>query len=80
MRPDGMGADMHRERQHMAEMRHEDEISEGTHKLRVTRPHPTQDRRVGEIWGHGSKESLELKAAEKRAEYGDEYEFTVVEK
>jgi hypothetical protein len=49
-------------------------------KLRVTRPHPNLDRRVGEVWGHGSEEEMVALAREKRLVYDDSYEFTVVEK
>jgi len=49
-------------------------------KLRVTRPHPSLDRRVGEVWGHGTRKEMEVLAGEKEHEYGDEYEFHVIEK
>lgn len=57
-----------------------DPCSDEPFKLRVTRPHPSLDRRVGEIWGHGSREEMVALAKEKRLVYDDSYEFTVVEK
>jgi hypothetical protein len=75
--PDGMGMDRHRERQNMREAARFD--PEGTHRLRVFRPHPHSDRTITETWGHGSAEELEAKAERKREEHPN-YRFEVQEK
>jgi len=65
---------------HLPTERNYDPRPDCNYKLCVTRPHPSLDRIVSEIWGHGTHDEMEVLAGEKEEEYGDEYEFYVVEK
>jgi hypothetical protein len=57
-----------------------DPAPEKEYKLRVTRPHPSLDATVGEVWGHGSYEEMAELKRERLPDYPDEYDFKIVEK
>lgn len=79
--PDGMGADRHHERQNMQQARHSTHQLDRDNEcaLQVTRPHPSLDRDITEIWGRGTKSEIRKRKQAKEQEYGSEYTFEIIE-
>jgi hypothetical protein len=79
--PDGMGADRYNERQNMQQARHSTHqlAKENEYALQVTRPHPSLDRGVTEIWGRGTKSEIRERKRAKEQEYDDSYTFEIIE-
>lgn len=77
-----MMQEYHQEMQNMKEAAASPSHKQTTHtvyKLKVLRPHPTQDRKVLEYWGTGTKSEVREIKREREQEYGEEYEFEIVE-